>query len=217
MSQLQDMLTAAFQAFDEDRLDEAEALYHQCLVLVPDHDSDDYRHTIHMIAFVKSHQGDYAEATRLYTELRDSAHQRGDHIAEAVALHQLGMVERLAARYPAALDYLTQERQLLQAHFPQHWMHFSANSYEHGYIAFLMGDLPLAEDWMRRALAEAEQAADPVCRGCAQRGLGEISAGSGDFHAARQHFTASAAAFRAAGNEHGAAQVEALRAGLPSL
>ncbi len=73
------------------------------------------------------------------------------------------------------------------------------------------------KDWMRRALDEAEQASDPICRACALRGLGEISAGRGDFHAAREHFTASAAAFRAGNSERGAAQVGALRAGLPSL
>ncbi len=217
MSQLQILLDAAFQAFDEDRLDEAEALYHQCLALVTGHDSDDYRQIIHMMAFVKSHQGDYAEATRLYLELRDHARQHGDTMSESVALHQLGMVERLAARYPAALDYFAQERQLLQAQPIQHWTHFSANSYEHGYVALLQGDLPRAKDWMRRALDEAAQAQDMMCRGCALRGLGEIQAQSGDYQAAREHLSASATAFRAAGEERGAAQVEVLRAALTSL
>jgi tetratricopeptide (TPR) repeat protein len=202
------LLNEAFEAFDNDHLDKAERLYRKAVALIGEQDSVDYRNALHMLAFVKSHQGDFVEARQIYTSLRLDAVSRGDRSSEAVALHQLGMVERLAGEYGAAISLFEQEFALRSKHLPDDYLGFSANLYEQGYIALLKGELDRAHGLLFQALRCSADVSDYICAACASRGLGEVEAARRNFLEARQYFLLSMRDFLRAGDERGANEVK---------
>lgn len=206
---IEQLLNEAFQAFDNDQLDQAERLYRQVIALIEDVNSDDYRNALHMLAFVKSHQGDFDEAHQIYTSLRLGALKREDKTAEAIALHQLGMVERLVGEYGAAISLFEEEFALRSKHLPDDYSGFSANLYEQGYVTFLRGDLDGAHKLLFEALGFAGDAWDYACAACAFRGLGEVEVARHNLVEARQYFLKSMREFRHAGDERGTNEVKA--------
>jgi tetratricopeptide (TPR) repeat protein len=211
------LLNEAYEAFDNDQLDEAERLYRKVIALIGAQDSDEYRNALHMLAFVKSHQGDFAEARQIYTSLRADAVNREDGPSEAIALHQLGMVERLAGEYGTAISLFEEEFALRSKCLPVDYAGLSANLYEQGYLAFLTGDLDRAYTLLLQALRYAEDDWDHMCAACASRGLGEVEAARRNLVKARRYFLMSTHDFRQAGDERGALQVEHLIAQLDDL
>lgn len=206
---IDELLEEAFQAFDNDRLDEAETLYRHCLQrLEAPEDTHRYRQALHMLAFVKSHQGDFDEAREIYQKLLEAARQQEDQRAISINLHQLGMVERLAKQYTQALHLFETEYHHLKAHLPDFNLGLSANAYERAYVRFLQGDDISAEPLMVEALQYAEAGQDPVCKACALRGMGEIYLTQQKKQQAQNYFAQSAAAFRIAGAEKAALQAE---------
>ena len=204
------LLREAFEAFDHDRLDEAERLYREVLVLLEERDSDEYRNALHMLAFVKSHQKDFVEARQIYISLHLDAVRRSDKAAEAIALHQLGMVERLAEEYDAAISLFGKEFALRNKHLPEDHIGFSANLYEQGYIALLTGNLDTAHAKLLQALGYGESAHDQMCVACAFRGLGEVEVAQRNLVNARRYFLLSVDAFRKAGDKFGVTEVTQL-------
>ncbi|MEO1286146.1 MAG: hypothetical protein AAFV93_00150 [Chloroflexota bacterium] len=55
------------------------------------------------------------------------------------------MVERLAKNYQLALNYFADELKFIEANIEDYIVGLSANAYERGYIALLIGDSPKAE------------------------------------------------------------------------
>lgn len=214
---IEQLLNEAFEAFDDDRLDDAEQLYREALALIEEQDSQDYRNALHMLAFVKSHQKAFAEARRIYTSLRSDALRRSDKAAEAIALHQLGMVERLAEEYEAAISLFEEEFALRKKHLSDDYIGFSANLYEQGYVAFLTGGLDKAHALLFQALRYGEDAWDHRCVACAFRGLGEIEAARRNLVEAHRYFLRSMREFRQAGDERGALEIKPLIAQLSNL
>jgi tetratricopeptide (TPR) repeat protein len=202
-------LARACEAFEQGRLEEAEALYLECLGETEqgDHDNDA---ALHGLGFVKAEQGAFAEARRCYTTLLDRARRRGDRRAEHVALHQLGMVARLARDYKAALRLFADEHTLLKRRLPDHRAGFSANLYERGSIRFLQGEWEGARQLLQEALVEGIRAGDAMCQACAWRALGELAAAQGDKAAAKSCFAESISLFQAVGETRAALEVEAL-------
>src|SRR5690606_18099615 len=182
------LFNEAFEAFDHNRLDEAERLYREAIALIGQQDSEDYRNALHMLAFVKSHQKDFVEARELYSQLHLDALSRKDTAAEAIALHQLGMIERLAEEYDAAISLFEEEFALRSKHLPDDHLGISANLYEQGYVAFLTGNFGSAHATLLQALSYGESAQDQMCVGCALRGLGEVEAARRNLMEARQYF-----------------------------
>lgn len=205
MEHIEKLLNRAFLAFHEDRLDDAERLYREILSL-----DDEFAASsaIYMLGFVKAHQGAFAESLQIYGDLLDAARGDGDRDYEAVLLHQIGMVHRLAEDYAAAEATFEAEMTLRHAHLADDALGFSAAFYEQGYIAFLGGDHARGVTLLNTALDYGNQADDPMCRGCALRGLGEIAEALGDREQARAHFLASASEFHAVDEEKGAEEVE---------
>lgn len=91
----------AFEAFDSGELDRAVSLYQECLRLLGP-DDPEYEPALHMLGFAWARQGEFEEARRCYAELLARSQAEGDPGRESVALHQLGMVERLAGHFEAA-------------------------------------------------------------------------------------------------------------------
>lgn len=203
-----EIMTQAFEAFDAERFGEAEALYRRALTQLADPAAPTYRDVLHMLAFVKSSQGDYPEARGLYTGLLADARARHDMRAISISLHQLGMVERLAGDLRSAQQYFDEEYAHLKAHLPDFWAGWSANAYERGCLGMLAGRFDEAEGLLQEALTLGERGEDAMCRACVLRGLGEVARRQGRDEAAREWFRQSATAFRQAGDERGAADVE---------
>jgi tetratricopeptide (TPR) repeat protein len=214
MSRYDKELAQAFTAFDEGRFYDAELLYQTVLTHAPDIEQEDHRSAVYMLAFVHAMQGRYDQAHEGYQRLYERAVRLGDHQGQAILLHQLGMVERMRGAYATARRYFDQELTLRNHNLRHDWMGLSANAYEFGHIATLEGDYRGAEGHLQRALDYGKQAEDAMCQACALRGLGELRARQEARSAAAHYWTLSAAAFRQAGDERGASEVEAQRAAL---
>jgi len=205
-----DTRQAAFEAFDNGDYVTAERLYKR-LLNDAEPESDEARNAQHMLGFVYAQRGDYDRAQDIYRQLWASANTRADHRAEAICMHQLGMVARLARRYNTAIELFQREHRLRQQHLPDDAVGFSTNYYERGFINYLQGQTTSAHLFMQQALDYAHKADDPMCLGCALRGMGQIAQEQGRADEAQAHLTSSAAAFRKAGDEKAAAEVESMQ------
>ncbi|OWR29392.1 hypothetical protein CDO73_14430 [Saccharibacillus sp. O23] len=222
MNDLHDAINQAFSRFDEGDLDGAEALYLACLNRLDGSKSGAYRSIMHGLGYVKCGLGEYDSARAIYEELAALARAGQDLFQESIALHQIGMVERLAGRYETALLRFDAEyakliawRQTLdEPSAPQNeqqWnAHVSANAYEKGYVRLKAGNVVEAAKAMAQALEAAKWSGDSICLACAYRGQGEIELACGEFDRAARNLASSAAAFRSAGDERGALEAEQL-------
>ncbi len=202
------LLANAYHAFDESQFENAEALYQRVIATIPDRKSALYRHAAHMLAFARAHRGDYEGARTLYRELRAEAKARGDIESEHVALHQLGMVERLAENYDHALELFHEEFVLIRNNLDDAELSLSANLFEQGTIAYLRGEFGRAHKMLHEALDYANRAQDAMCRALALRGLAQLSQRQGDRATARAQYLGSVVAFKQAGDERAARDVE---------
>jgi tetratricopeptide (TPR) repeat protein len=171
---LKEQLNRAFELFDKGLLNEAEALYNGCLEKISDTNSNEYVQVLHGLGYVKAALNIYEEARSYYKELINIALYNGEKMDHCIAVHQLGMVERMASCYDEPLKLFHLEAKLLHEYVIDSPLILSANCYELGYVALLTGKLVLAEQLMNQSLQFALEAEDDVCIGCAFRGFGEI-------------------------------------------
>ena len=118
-----------------------------------------------------------------------------------IAIHQLGMVERMANCYEEAYKLFQLEAKLLKDYKIESSLNWSANYYEKGYVELLMNNLELAEKLMNKSLHFAIQSEDNVCLGCAYRGFGEIYRAKGEEVLAKQSFQHAREAFEKANDK----------------
>ncbi|MEK5174335.1 tetratricopeptide repeat protein [Heyndrickxia sp. FSL W8-0496] len=134
MNKMNEKINQAFTYFDNGELDKAEQIYRECLREVQDKKSQEYRNILHGLGYVKSHNNDFDGARKIYMELIEIAQSTLNKKFEAIALHQLGMVERLAKNFNEALLLFQNEQQMLEKYFPDFFVGMSANFYEQGMI-----------------------------------------------------------------------------------
>ncbi len=182
-------LAEAWRLIEAGRYREAEALLAQ----------DPSPEARFLLGYALVFQGRYEEALSLYRALyRES----GSHWA----LHQVGMVLRMAGRLEEALAVFEEEARLL----PQDPLARSVNLYERGYTRLLLGEKGEALALLRAALAEAEASFDPTAQACAHRGLLEWHLRFGQEEGVRRHKEAAIRCFLKAGDPKGAEEVEGL-------
>ena len=198
MELLEEKLNEAFVLFDQGRLNEAELLYNECLNVVEDRNAEEYAQILHGLGYVKAAQRNYDVAREHYSELLDIAITNGQEMDHCVAVHQLGMVERMASCYEKAEQMFQLEAKLLKEYGIASTVNWSANYYEQGYVALMQKKLELAEKFMKESLNFAKESADDVCLGCAYRGLGEFYIANNHETLAKEFFQYSLDAFERA-------------------
>lgn len=198
MKLLEEKLNAAFDLFDQGKLVEAENLYNECLIAVENKNCDEYVQILHGLGYVKAAQKNYDAARNHYKELIDIAITNVQELDHCVAVHQLGMVKRMATCYEEAQHLFQLEAKLLKEYNIESHLNWSANYYEQGYVALMKNELEIAEHLMNEALKFAKKSVDDVCLGCAYRGLGEVYLAKDDNILAKQSFHHALAAFEKA-------------------
>lgn len=193
-------LNEAFGLFDKGEYKQAEKLYLACLNELTDEQPNLYKATLTGLGYVKSHQGQYEKARQYFKEVFDISLSQEDKKEEAMALHQLGMVERMAGEFDKALHFFTEEEKIWKQYFPEFFIGFSANSYEKGYIAVKQGQYERAMELFQNALTFAKPANSDIALGCAYRGIGELEMAKSCFEKAIIHFRQALSAFDAAGD-----------------
>lgn len=151
------------------------------------------------LGYALAFQGRYGEAEALYRALfRETKSHR--------ALHQVGMVLRMAGRIEEALEVFREEACLL----PEESLAWAANRYEQGLAHLLLGRREESRALLEEALAWAEGAAHPLAQAVAHRGLLLWHFRFGSREEAEGHRREAVRRFREAGDEQGAKEAAAL-------
>ncbi len=185
MSSIQDMISEAWSLFDNKRYDDSRAVYNECYSML-DKDDVSLESSILMgLIYVESFSENFDKAREYANKLVGMAQSNEDR---HIYLHQLGMVERMAQNYDTALSIFCDEESIILEYFPDDYGSLSANMYEQGYVMLKKGMLDEAVSLMDRAISFAVKSEDPMCEGCAHRGMGEIYVVAGEKNAAKEYF-----------------------------
>jgi tetratricopeptide (TPR) repeat protein len=160
----------------------------------------------HGLVYVFARTGRFDDARSECDLLRLEAQSRSDLVLEYVALHQQGMVERMAEEYQTALKIFIAEAKII-AQLENSPLAVSANAYEQGIIYGKLEQFPEARQWLGVALEQAQLSGDPIAEACAYRGLGEIAANP---TMRKAMLLQSKAAFERGHDALGAAEIEDL-------
>lgn len=124
------------------------------------------------LGYVLAFSQHYNEARDIFEMLRREAVAQNDPGAEHRALHQVGMVERMAGNWTSARECFERERQLI-ASSGNEALAVAVNAYELGLVALQLGQNESSKAWFDLSLTSAQRTEDQVAVGCAYRGLGD--------------------------------------------
>ncbi|PRY81415.1 tetratricopeptide repeat protein [Alkalibacterium olivapovliticus] len=210
MRLLKEEFTQAFELFDKGYLVEAEVLYRECLSKISDTNSDEYLQGLHGLGYVKVALHRFDEARSHYNELIKIALSNEDKVNHCIAIHQLGMVERMAEKFDEALKLFQSEADFLEKYKIESALNWSANFYERGYVNLKMKNLKKAEQLMEESLHYAKKSGDDICIGCAYRGFGEIYQAKGNDVLEKQSFQNAKKAFERASDNLAIKEIDML-------
>lgn len=214
MTILNERINQAFELFDKGHLIEAEELYNRCLSEIEETDSSEYIQVLHGLGYVKASLNKFDEARSLYKELISIALSYKDKRNHCIAVHQLGMVERLAENFDQALKVFQSEMELLKEYEIESPLSISANLYEQGYVHLRLNHVDEADKIMVESLIYAKLSEDAMTLGCAYRGLGEICQTKGKFYEAKEFFYKAKEAFGKTGDPIAIKEIDTLLLGM---
>lgn len=201
----EEKLAEAWRLLDIGDYAASEKIYQECLKEINTDDYETYASVLMGLVYTQSFLEKYDEARNYAKQLIELAPNEEElHIA----LHQAGMVERLAGNYDRALELFLQEEELIRKVFPEDDMRISANLYEQGYVNLKKESLQISAEIMKEALEYAKKSEDAMCIGCAYRGLGEIMRARGEEEQAKEYFKQAIEAFELTGDEIAVKEVE---------
>jgi Flp pilus assembly protein TadD len=160
----------------------------------------------HGLVYVFARTGRFEEARAECHLLQLEAQSQNNKSSEYVALHQLGMVERMAGQLETALGVFQKEQRMIQL-LENPPLAVSANAYEQGIIYGKLERFDEARQWLLVSLEQAQLSGDPIAEACAYRGLGEVAANP---TMRKAMLMQSLAAFQRGGDAIGAAEIEDL-------
>ena len=194
---MEEKLAKAWQLFDRGEYSVSEAIYLECLNQTSETDYENYSAILMGIIYTKSFTGKYDEARAYACRLLNIAPNEEE---KHIALHQAGMVERMAENYDEALELFLQEAEIIHTAFPEDDLRIATNLYEQAYAHMKMGDTDNAKQIMNLSLQHAEKSGDAMCIGCAYRGLGEIMSDCGNIEQANKYYKQAIEAFELTGD-----------------
>lgn len=202
---MQEKIAEAWRLFDIGEFVASDEIYQRCLSEVNKDDYDTYSSVLMGLIYTQSFQEKYDEARNYAEQLIEIVPNEEElHIA----LHQAGMVERMAGQYEKAMELFCQEEAVIHRMFPDDDLRIATNLYEQAYVNMKMGYLDFAEQVMMQSLEHAKKAKDAMCIGCAYRGLGEIMNVSERTELARDFFESAMKAFKETGDDIAVKEVE---------
>ena len=197
----------AWEMFESGNYRDAEALYLQCFGSISPSDTENLKIVLNGLIYTEAFLGNYQEAEKYGIILLTQAENEEDR---HIAVHQLGMVARMAGNYEKAMALFSEEEALIHSAFPDDPLRISANLYEQGYVALKIAQYERAEKNMLMALDHAITAGDEMCMGCAYRGMGEIMAAIGKSEVAVDYFKKAITAFANAGDQTAVEEIKAM-------
>ncbi len=203
-------LELAWKMYDEGRYAASEALYEESL-----HESGaKARSSVMMgLVYVKCALKKFDEA-RVYGHTLLKIAEEGNELDLHIALHQNGMIERMAENYDRALQIFLKEAQIIHRDYPDDSMRIAANLYEQAYVLHRQFLHEKALTLMERSLQHALKSADPTTIACSYRGMGEIEKALGHSEKAIGYLQQSLKAFKQTNDVIGIEEVENMLAGL---
>ena len=205
---MQGKIAEAWNLFDKGDFSKAEAIYRECLKEVDANEYETYAAVLMGLIYTQSFQEKYDDARDYAKELMEIAPNEEElHIA----MHQAGMVERMAGDYDEAMKLFCQEEEVIQRAFPKDDLRIATNLYEQAYVNMKMGKIERAEQLMMCSLEHAKTAEDAMCIGCAYRGLGEIMNSCEKGVQAQEYFGQAIKAFEIAGDRIAVEEVERMK------
>jgi len=204
---MQEKLAQAWQLFDVGEFVASEAIYLECLNQTSEIDYDNYAAILMGLIYTQSFNGKYDEARDYACRLLNIVPNEEE---KHIALHQAGMVERMAENYGEALKMFLQEAEIIHTTFSEDDLRMAANLYEQAYVHMKMRVLDKAEEVMNRSLEHAKKSGDAMRIGCAYRGLGEIMKACGNTEQAHNYFEQAITAFELTGDSIAVDEVKAM-------
>lgn len=208
MKNITSKLQKAVNFIDKGYIKQAEIIFLECLDKIDDPASKEYKQALHGLAYIKSELKNFTEANNLYLELLHIARKEEDKQEEAIAYHQLGMVQQAVKNYEEALSYFLKEKEIYLAYFPTFYLGLAANLYECGMVYLQNKQLKDAKYFMEESLLHAKDAGDMLVIGHAYRGLGDVCNESGAKDSALIHYKHALGAFRQVNNKQAIRVVE---------
>ena len=197
MMNMNELLATAWEKFDRGDYMGTELLYLQCYDQIGTANTPSLATVLMGLVYVESFLKKYDEARKYGNILLGRAQSEEE---KHIAIHQLGMIERMAGNYAKAMELFLQEERLLFRYFPDDPQRMSANLYEQGYVALNTSNYAHAEKMMRMSLECGIRAADDMCIGCAYRGLGDIMRVVGQMESAKEYYAKAAKSFEKTGD-----------------
>ncbi len=201
-----DALNLAWAAFGRDKYAQSKREFRSILTL-PTLTAADSQQARFGLGYALAFSQQFEEAREIFASLGQQAAAQNDPAFEHVALHQVGMVERMAGNWEAAQDCFQRERGMV-ARLGNADLAVAVNAYELGTVAQHLGQQAEAKAWLDLSLAHARRTTDLIAVGCAQRGLGDWYSAQGQAEQALSCWRAAQTAFQAAGDDKAASDVE---------
>jgi tetratricopeptide (TPR) repeat protein len=145
----------------------------------------------------------FIDAIAIHTDARSAARRRGDEVAEARAMTDLGRVHRQLGQPDLASGLLRAALHSCRRHGAQHGAAYADNQL--GVIAEQVGRYADAEEHYRQALAGYRAVQDRAGVASVLSNLGNVDEQRGRYDAAAAHHAAAIAMFREVGDRHGQA------------
>lgn len=188
----------AWLAFTQDDYPTAEHLFKS--IIKNYQDESVIRQAQFGLGYVLAFTQQFEEARAIFLYLHDDAKKRGAVGEQHRALHQVGMVERMAGNWLQAKITFTKEAELIEqlGNLP---LPVAVNAYEQGFIALHLNELELAYQWLNCSLEQAEYTDDQVAVGCAYRALGDYFKQIGEIEQAQHRWESAKIAFSQANDE----------------
>ncbi|MFC4455296.1 tetratricopeptide repeat protein [Deinococcus sonorensis] len=182
----------AWAAFTRDDYTDAERQFED--ILTEAQDEELMRQAQFGLGYVFAFTHRFSAALSLFAQLYADAERRGALGEQHRALHQVGMVERMAGHWRQAKTTFEQEADLIKR-MENPPLPVAVNAYEQGLVALHLNELERAHWWLERSLAHAVRTDDHVAVGCAHRGFGEYFHRIGERRQARHAWEQAVLAF----------------------